>query len=84
MRKAILNCRQITEHSSDYIDNNLNWWQTLQMKLHLMMCYLCRRYIKQFRFTVKSITYAPLEMSNEEAVAFVKSLQSKYQPGENS
>lgn len=79
----MMKCQQITEHSSDYIDHNLNWWQALQMKVHLMMCHLCRRYIRQFRYTVNSIEDAPFEMSSGETVAFLKRLQTKTQPGES-
>lgn len=44
----MLNCRQIAQMSSDYLDRtDLTWQQRAQFKMHLMMCSTCRRFVGQ-------------------------------------
>jgi hypothetical protein len=45
----MLNCKQVATLASDYLDNNtsLRW----QIRLHLLMCANCRRFIRHLRIT---------------------------------
>lgn len=50
----MLNCKQVATLASDYLDNNsldkntsLKW----QIRLHLMMCANCRRFIRHLKIT---------------------------------
>ncbi len=45
----MLNCRDIANHSSDYLDGTLPRSRRLTIWLHLMMCGHCRRYLKNLR-----------------------------------
>lgn len=48
-------CKDIAEHSSDYLDQRLSWQQKLAFKLHVFICKNCRRYMRQFQQTITSI-----------------------------
>lgn len=52
----MLNCQQVTERASDYLDEALPFSGRLQMRLHLMLCHHCRRYLRQLRATVRAMS----------------------------
>jgi len=45
----MLSCRDTTRLLSDAQDQPLPFGKRLGLRLHLMMCHLCRRYIRQLR-----------------------------------
>jgi len=50
MRHWIFSCKKISLLISESMDRKLPLYRRLGIKLHLMMCYLCRRYKKQLLF----------------------------------
>jgi len=48
-----MNCREVTDFLSDYLDGALPLWQQLVFKLHLLGCRDCRRYLASFSATIK-------------------------------
>jgi anti-sigma factor RsiW len=48
----MLRCRDVAELMSDYLDGTLGWRRRLSIRLHLMMCGMCRRYMRQMRATI--------------------------------
>ncbi|HHD64771.1 MAG TPA: zf-HC2 domain-containing protein [Desulfobulbaceae bacterium] len=50
MRHWIFSCKQITELISESMDRKLPIYRRIGIRIHLMMCYLCRRYKKQLLF----------------------------------
>jgi len=48
-----MNCRDVTEFLSDYLDGELPLRQRLTFKLHLLLCRDCRRYLRSFATTIK-------------------------------
>lgn len=40
-------CKQTCELLSQQLDRKLTWQERIQLKMHLSMCYGCRRYAKQ-------------------------------------
>ena len=63
----MLNCKDVTEHACDYLEQHLPLHKRLQMKLHLLMCYHCRRYIKQMITTIGIIKTGTTDISDEKA-----------------
>ena len=45
-------CREVAAKTSDYIDRDLTWRQQIEVRFHLLMCRLCRRYVSQVASTV--------------------------------
>jgi predicted anti-sigma-YlaC factor YlaD len=48
-----MNCREVTQFLSDYLDGELPLRQRLTFKLHLLLCPDCRRYLQSFATTIK-------------------------------
>lgn len=55
----MLNCREVTESASDYLDATLPWRVRLQMQLHLWMCRHCREYVRQMSLVVQTLARLP-------------------------
>jgi predicted anti-sigma-YlaC factor YlaD len=51
----MLNCREITERASDFIDASLPWRVRIEVRLHLMMCRICREYVRQMTLVVGAL-----------------------------
>jgi predicted anti-sigma-YlaC factor YlaD len=49
----MLVCRDVTELVSDYLERALPLRRRLAVRLHLLRCEACRRYIDQMRKTVR-------------------------------
>ncbi|MDM8349384.1 zf-HC2 domain-containing protein [Pseudomonas sp. sp1636] len=47
----MLSCKELVANSSDFLDSLLSLRQRLSVRMHLAMCYRCRRFIKQMRLT---------------------------------
>ncbi len=48
-----MNCREVTDFLSDYLDGALPLRQRIAFKLHLLLCRDCRRYLDSFATAVK-------------------------------
>ncbi len=46
----MMNCKQATELVSHNLDSKLSLGRRISLKLHLMMCHLCRNYARQLAF----------------------------------
>ncbi len=57
----MLVCRDVTEMTTDYLDNVLPWSQRFAMRFHLSICSLCRRYLRQVRQTIALLRHIPGE-----------------------
>jgi predicted anti-sigma-YlaC factor YlaD len=55
----MLNCREITERASDFLDATLPWHVRLQVRLHVMMCRFCREYIRQMALVARTLRRLP-------------------------
>lgn len=55
----MLNCREITERASDFLDATLPWHVRLQVRLHVMMCRYCREYIRQLALVARTLRSLP-------------------------
>ena len=53
--KLMPSCKDITEHSSDYLDRNLTFVQRMGFKMHLFMCTNCERYVSQLKLTIATL-----------------------------
>jgi predicted anti-sigma-YlaC factor YlaD len=65
----MLNCRDVTSMASAYLDRALPWRTRAQVRLHLLMCRICRRYLKQLELTTAALrhladTRTPLEAAD--------------------
>ncbi|MEX2488073.1 MAG: zf-HC2 domain-containing protein [Pseudomonadales bacterium] len=47
----MITCKQVYETASDYMDTSSSLTTRIWLRLHLMMCKHCRRYVHQLRIT---------------------------------
>jgi hypothetical protein len=57
----MLNCLEMTERASDFLEGALPWRVRLQMRLHLMMCRFCREYLRQMNLVVRTLRRLPAQ-----------------------
>lgn len=74
----MLNCKQVATIASDYLDNNypdnnttLKW----QIRLHLLMCANCRRFVRHLKITQQVSAKIAMSEPTEDAEALWKNLQ---------
>ena len=48
----MLTCKKIVEQSSEYLDGNMTLPQKINYKIHLFVCWHCRRYLSHFKTTL--------------------------------
>ena len=53
--KLMLNCKDVHDHASDYLDKRLSKRKRLAIWMHVMMCSHCRRFMQQLRLTVGAL-----------------------------
>ena len=51
----MMSCRELTELSSDYLEGRLSTSARLRVRLHLLMCNACRRYVAQLRAVIAAL-----------------------------
>ncbi|MGE3720107.1 MAG: anti-sigma factor [Bauldia sp.] len=74
----MLKCREVSELASRYVDHDLGMMTRAQIRLHLMMCKHCTRYVRQLRQTVALLSeIAPREPSLFDDARFVALLKRR-------
>ncbi len=63
----MLNCREVSERASDYLDAALPFRVRLQVRLHLLMCRFCREYVRQMALIVRTLGRLPRDEPSADA-----------------
>lgn len=50
----MLNCKQASELASRSVDEKLPFWETVALKMHLMLCHSCSNFTQQLYFLRKA------------------------------
>jgi hypothetical protein len=71
----MLNCKQVATLASDYLDNAtpLKW----QIRLHLLMCANCRRFIRHLKITREVSARMMINEPAGDTEAVWKNLQTR-------
>ena len=48
----MLTCKQVSDTASDLLEGPTTLTQRIQLRLHVMICKYCRRYLKQLRLSM--------------------------------
>ena len=51
----MLKCRDVAHHASDYLDANGSGAFGWQMRMHLLLCANCRRFVRHLDITRKTV-----------------------------
>ena len=60
-------CRELVELITDYLENRLSPRDRARFEAHLTECEACRRYLEQFRQTIRALGRLPEESLSSEA-----------------
>ncbi|AML53032.1 zf-HC2 domain-containing protein [Falsihalocynthiibacter arcticus] len=52
----MLSCRELTEQADAFLDKEMPFGKRMQVRLHVMMCGGCNRFVNQMRLTRRLIT----------------------------
>lgn len=63
----MLNCQDVAERASAYLDGGLGRWERLQVRLHLALCRVCREYVRQIGLIVAALHRLPRGRVPDEA-----------------
>ncbi|KEI70303.1 zf-HC2 domain-containing protein [Endozoicomonas elysicola] len=67
----MLKCRDIERMAGQLQDDELNWRQRFSMRMHLMMCHHCRRFVRQFAAIKKLAERSVSEQASDDEVQSV-------------
>jgi len=57
----MLNCREMTENATSYLEGRLGWGARIGIAMHVAMCRHCRRYFRQMKQTIRLLAGLPPE-----------------------
>lgn len=81
----MLNCKQVAQLASTYLDQETNNTLTWQMRWHLLMCANCRRFVRHLKITKEMAHQLPTEAVDAERVlAKIKAKQQDSLDSKNS
>jgi predicted anti-sigma-YlaC factor YlaD len=66
---AALNCQQVVELVTDYLEGSLGWRDRRRFEKHLRACVACGRYIDQMRETLDLLGTVPVDTISPDAQA---------------
>jgi anti-sigma factor RsiW len=69
----MLTCKEQVARSSDYLDGQLSFRETLMVRHHLLFCPNCRRFMRQMRVMQATLKALP-EQADENVNALAKRL----------
>lgn len=78
----MLNCKQVAQLASDYLDKESSTSLTWQMRWHLLMCANCRRFVRHLRITKEMANQLPTEAVDAESV--LAKIKAKQQDSSDS
>lgn len=64
----MLRCHDIQKIASDYIDKRLPITQRIKIRLHIVICHHCNRFVKQLRATISVIQRLPANEPSTDVV----------------
>ncbi len=54
-------CREIAELVTDFLEGSLTLSERLRFHLHIGMCFACRNYLRQMKYTITTLGELPSE-----------------------
>lgn len=73
----LLTCRQVATVASDYLDNNADGKLTFKIRMHLLMCANCRRFVKHLNLTKNVVPTLAYGQQPVDAEAILKRIKAR-------
>ncbi|WP_339642427.1 zf-HC2 domain-containing protein [uncultured Porticoccus sp.] len=72
----MLKCRDVVNTADQLLDGDMNHRQLLAIKMHLLMCSHCRRYVRQLRALLRAIPFMYKKASDTEVSKVMEHVHS--------
>lgn len=72
----MLDCKQITERSDEYLSGDLGIYERIQFRIHLLMCTYCRRYVRQTKILIATLQRLSGAVSPDKAKQIVNTVRT--------
>jgi len=80
MPSWMYSCRDFNADASDYLDQDLPFWRSLNLRMHGVICVHCRRYLSQLRMVSKAyrlLDHHDSDLSPEQTDMLINSVLEK-------
>lgn len=76
----MLKCKEMVDKADALVDGTpLSWRERFALRMHLLMCHHCRRYVHQLRTMVASLrSHKPAATSDEQMERVLAKLDEKH------
>jgi len=73
----MIQCKDLAEEASDYLDGDLPLRKRIGLFFHLLICSCCRHYLQQFRSTIRAVkVLKPKEKDNVDTQSLAQKLHA--------
>lgn len=72
----MLKCPDVVNTADQLLDGDMNRRQLLAIKMHLLMCSHCRRYVRQLRALLRAIPFMYKKTSDTEVSKVMEHIHS--------
>lgn len=62
----MLKCREVPQEIEGLHDGQLDWRRQMALRLHLLMCHHCRRYVRQLGILLRTLQRQALSESGDD------------------
>jgi hypothetical protein len=79
----MLNCKQLTQQASDYLDGGQTFSARIQIRLHVFICVHCRRFLNHLKISqivLRNKKAIPADIETVERVMETLPFQQDDQP----
>lgn len=76
----MLSCREVVSSADALVDEELSWRQRLPLRLHLLLCRHCRRYVRNFRRLLRAVPFMHRPASDEEVEQVMERVRDADRP----
>lgn len=71
----MLKCRQVPEQAEKLLAGDLGWHERLLLRMHLLICGHCRRYMRQLKLLLRSVPFLHGPASDDEVDKVITRVQ---------
>ncbi len=72
----MLKCREVVDTADQLLDGNISRRQRFAIKMHLVMCRHCRRYVRQLRALLSAIPFMHGKASDAEVAQVMEHIHN--------
>ena len=72
----MLKCREVVHNAGQLLDGDISRRQRLAIRMHLLMCRHCRRYVRQLQALLRAIPFMHHQASDAEVTRVMNKIRS--------